>query len=146
MGNLPVLEGHLAFQTHGAPACVCELERDRWFLEMGEGWFQGGSPDHCPAPGLALAPCPPHPPTPRQPSPIHGPAASCQPPLSVMADVWLCHGNARTGCTSGSRQGRAHAQRLPTQVPSPNACCEEPLGSRLGTNGVCTASVLFPMD
>lgn len=68
-------------------------------------------------------------------APTH-PAASSklgsrQPQPSVVADVWLCHGNARTGCTSGLQQGQAHAHRPPTPS-SPKACCEEPLGSRWG--------------
>lgn len=52
------------------------------------------------------------------PSPTQGPAASRQPWPSVVADVWLCHGNARTGCTFGSQQGQTHAPRLPSHSPA----------------------------
>lgn len=61
-----------------------------------------------------------------------GPTASRRPQPFVVADVRLCHGNARTGCTSGSRQGPAHAHGPPTPFPSPEACCEEPRGSGSG--------------
>lgn len=71
------------------------------------------------------------------PSPVCSPAASRQPQPSVVADVWLCHGNARTGCTSGLQQGQARTHRPPTPFPSPKACCKERFGSRSGTNGVC---------
>lgn len=87
------------------------------------GAVPGGFPDRCPAScsGSRVL----HP-SPQCPATAPPPAASRQP--FVVADVRLCHGNARTGCTSGSRQGQAHAHGLPTPRPSPKACCEEPCG------------------
>ena len=52
-----------------------------------------------------------------RPSPICSLAASRQPQLSVVADVCLCHGNARTGCTSGLQQGQAHAAAHTVPLP-----------------------------
>lgn len=92
-GNLPVLEGRLARVRVCVPACGCEFVHA--CVCMGRGWGMSG------------------------PSPRPSPAASRQPQPSVVADVWLCHGNTRTGCTSGLQQGQAHAHRPPTLFPLP---------------------------
>lgn len=117
------------------PAFVSVPVHGHGHVSCGGGWgrFRGGFPGHRPAPVLlCLASSPPRPPV-----PIHGPTASRQPRPSVVADVWLCHGNPRTGCASGSRQGQAHAHRPPTPFPSPKAYGKEPLGAGSGTGGVC---------
>lgn len=90
MGSLPVLEGLLAC-THmcvtrtdvcvGVQVVVGFLPRLRYCWVL--------CPGH---PSLLCL---------SGPSPIHGLTASRQPQLSVVADVWPCHGNARTGRTSG---------------------------------------------
>ena len=109
---------------------VCACVRARARARVAGRWrgCRGGFPDHCPARvllGLARS-------QPQPPLPGPGPTASRRPQPFVVADVRLCHGNARTGCTSGSRQGPAHAHGPPTPFPSPEACCEEPRGSGSG--------------
>lgn len=129
MGHLPVQEAksHVGMRVCTMYVCLC--------AHTGVHARFGGFPSQA---QVLLGLRPLHPP----PVPVHAlahpqPHCSHQPQMSVVADVWLCHGNARTGCTSGSQQGQAHTPRLPSLFPSPKTCWEEPLGSRSGTNGVC---------
>lgn len=141
MGDAPVPE---AFQTLCARArlrsalcgcaCVCLCACMCMHLRRRPGWggggerFRGGFPGPGSAPVLLrLASFPPRPPVAG-----HGPAASRRPRPSVVADVWLCHGNARTGCAAGSQQGQAHAPRPPTPFPLPKALLQRTTRGQVG--------------
>lgn len=105
MGHLPVQEAksHVGMRVCTMYVCLC--------VHTGVHARFGGFPSQA---QVLLGLRPLHPP----PVPVHAlahpqPHCSHQPQMSVVADVWLCHGNARTGCTSGSQQGQAHTPRLP---------------------------------